>query len=82
MNNLELYRKGYTVSEITAMNNLSFEEVEEFIKAVDSDSLKDHKILLKNRIIEFYNNGYSVNAISKKTSVSVSIIKDMLKLED
>lgn len=81
MNNIELYRKGFTVAEIRSMNNLSDIEVEDFIKSISSEDLKTHKIAIKNRITQLYNEGYSINVINKKTSVSVSIIKEILDIK-
>ena len=79
--NIELYRKGYTIAEIKAMNDLNDKEIEDFIKSISSNDLTTHKIRIRNRIIELYNDGYSVNVINKKTSVSISIIKDILKID-
>lgn len=81
MTNIELYKKGFTVAEIRSMNNLSETEVEDFIKSISPDDLKSHKIRIRNRIIEMYDNGYSINVINKKTSVSISIIKDILEIK-
>lgn len=81
MTNIELYKKGFTVAEIRSMNNLSETEVEDFIKSISPDDLKSHKIRIRNRIIEMYDNGYSINVINKKTSVSISIIKEILEIK-
>jgi hypothetical protein len=81
MNNIELYKKGFTVAEIKNTNNLSETEVDNFIKSISPDDLKSHKIRVRNRIIEMYNNGYSINVINKKTSVSISIIKEILEMK-
>ncbi|MCI9545805.1 MAG: hypothetical protein HFH60_03810 [Lachnospiraceae bacterium] len=78
MNNIELYREGFTITEITRKNNLSDMEVQNFIKEISTSDLKIHKIKIRNRIIEMNDEGYTINAINKKTSVSISIIKDIL----
>lgn len=78
MNNIELYKDGFTITEITRKNNLSDREVQKFIKEISPSNLKIHKIKIRNRIIEMNNEGYTINAINKKTSVSVSIIKEIL----
>lgn len=77
-NILDLYKEGYTVAEIKAMKELSEKETENFVKNIKSEDLSIHKTAIRNRIIDMYNNGYSVNVINKKTSVSVSIIKKIL----
>ena len=77
-NILDLYKEGYTVAEIKAMTELSEKETEDFVKNIKSEDLSIHKTAIRNRIIDMYNNGYSVNVINKKTSVSVSIIKKIL----
>lgn len=81
MKNIELYRKGFTVAEIRSMNNLSDVEVEDFIKSILPGDLKSHKITIRNRIIQLYDEGYSINVINKKTFVSVSIIKEILDIK-
>ncbi len=78
MSNMELYNKGYSVNEITDINKLSREEVEDFIKSITPENLKSHKIYMRNRIIEMNNNDYTANAISQITSVSLSLIKKIL----
>lgn len=78
MNNIALYKDGFTITEITRKNNLSDMEVQKFIKEISPSDLKAHKIKIRNRIIEMNNEGYTINAINKKTSVSVSIIKEIL----
>ncbi len=81
MNNIELYKKGFTIAEIKSLNNLSDTDVEYFIKSISSDDLKSHKVRIRNRIIEMNNEGYSINVINKKTSVSISIIKEILEMK-
>lgn len=78
MSNMELYNKGYSVNEITDINKLSRSEVEDFIKSITPEDLKNHKIHMRNRIIEMNNNDYTANAISQITSVSLSLIKKIL----
>ena len=78
-NILDLYKEGYTVAEIKAMKGLSDKETEEFVSAIKSEDLAIHKDAIKNRIIEMYKNGYSINVINKKTSASISIIKKILE---
>ena len=77
-NNIELYKEGYSIEEISSMNKLTEEDIKNLIDSVSYADMMLHKENLKKRVIELNANGLSANAISKTTAVSLSIVKDFL----